>query len=77
MDYFSFDIEGQELAVLRNFPFHLVSFKVIIIEVYFYSTLEIKELDELLESHGYFFVKKMDIDNIYVNENYRYMIPPE
>lgn len=75
IDYFSFDVEGQELAILKSFPFDLVTFKLIIIEIYFYTEEEKKELDELLRSKGYIFIKNMDIDKIYVHESYKSMIP--
>lgn len=75
VDYFSFDIEGQELAVLRNFPFELVTFKVIVIEVMFYTPEEKMELDELLHKKGYLFVKNLQVDKIYVHESLRHLIP--
>lgn len=75
IDYFSFDIEGQELSVLRNFPFHLVTFKVLIVETYFYSKQEKEELNKLLTSNGYVFVRDFNIDKIYVHESVKGMIP--
>lgn len=77
VDYFSFDIEGLELAVLKTFPFHLVTFKVLIIEVYFITEEETQELNTLLLQHDYQFVRQMQIDKIYVHNSVRHMIPVE
>lgn len=75
VDYFSFDIEGQELSVLKTFPFHLFVFKLIIIEDYFYSKKDKAELDELLIANGYVFVKNIHAhDRCYVHNNYQHLI---
>lgn len=75
-DYLSFDINGLELAVLKTFPFHLFTFKVVIIEVMFYTTEMIRELHELLLTNDYYFVKDMHVDDkIYVHNSVKHMIP--
>lgn len=72
IDYFSFDIEGQEMAVLKTFPFHLVIFKVLIVEVsgFYVTPMQMEEMDALLTSKGYIFIKNMDMDRLYVHKKY-------
>lgn len=77
VDYFSFDIEGLELGVLKTIPFDLITFRVLIIEIYFYTAEEKRELDDLLISNGYIFVRKMDIDFIYVHNSVQHLLPAE
>ncbi|ODM89599.1 Protein Star [Orchesella cincta] len=74
IDYFNFDVEGVELAVLKTFPFDLIIFKVIIIEIYFYTAEEKKELHELLTSNGYIFAKDISIDKIYVHNSVKHLL---
>ncbi len=76
MDYFSFDIEGSELSVLKSFPFNLFKFKVLIVEVMFYKEEEKRELNELLLNNGYHFVRNMEVDKIYVHENVKHLVKP-
>lgn len=75
VDYFSFDIEGVELAVLKTFPFHLFRFKVLIVEVMFYTPDKKQELHELLLRNDYNFVKDTQMDRIYVHNSVKHMIP--
>ncbi|CAL8144903.1 unnamed protein product [Orchesella dallaii] len=74
IDYFSFDIEGIELSVLKTFPFDLIKFKVLIIETMFYTEEEKKELDTLLTSNDYQFVKNMQVDKIYIHKSVSHML---
>lgn len=76
VDFFSFDIEGKELSVLKTFPFERVVFKVLIVEVsQMYVTPGIeREMDGLLKKNGYVFVRDMQIDKIYVHGKYKNMI---
>ncbi len=67
MDFFSFDVEGQELAILRDFPFYLFRFKVLIYEETFTNATERLELDTLLKKNGYVLLKKLQYDNVYVH----------
>lgn len=76
VDYFSFDIEGSELAVLKSFPFSLFKFKVLIVEIMFYKEEEKKELHELLQRNGYHFVRDMEVDKIYVHETVKHLVKP-
>lgn len=74
VDYFSFDIEGIELSVLKLFPFHLVKFKVLIVEVMFYTESEKNELHELLQDNGYHFVRNMQVDKVYVHNSVKHLL---
>ena len=49
IDYFSLDIEGAELHVMENFPFHRYKFHVITVE-------RPRHLRVLLEQHDYVYV---------------------
>ncbi len=62
VDYFSFNIEGQELAVLKNFPLDLIRFKVLTIDTQFSSREQRIELDYLLKGNGYVFLKYMETE---------------
>jgi len=75
IDYFSFDIEGQELGVFKNFPFELVTFKVLVVEMMFYTQAERQELHDLLISKGYIFIKDLQVDKVYVHNSVKDMIP--
>ncbi|ODM90235.1 Protein Star, partial [Orchesella cincta] len=75
IDYFSFDIEGAELAVFKTFPFELVTFKVLVVEIMFYTQVERQELHDLLISKGYVFVKDLQVDKVYVHNSVKDMIP--
>ncbi|ODM93917.1 Protein Star, partial [Orchesella cincta] len=59
VDYFSLDIEGAELAVLKTIPFDKVSIKTISVEI---NNNQEAEVTQLLQAHGY---KKMK----YVQDN--------
>lgn len=59
VDYFSFNAEGQELAILKNFPLDLIRFKVLTIETQFSTKEQHTELDYLLKGNGYGFLKYM------------------
>jgi hypothetical protein len=66
IDYLSLDIEGAETRVVRTFPFNKYKFLAITIE------RPTKELEEVLQKHGYVFVmksKKMKFDSYYVHES--------
>jgi len=62
IDYFSFDVEGLETRILRNFPFDRYTFLAITIE------RPTPELNALLFSHGYHFVRNSLYDTFYVHE---------
>lgn len=64
IDYFSFDVEGAETRILRSFPFNRYRFLAMTIER---PTLEI---NELLFSNGYQFVKNVNFDSFYIHESY-------
>jgi FkbM family methyltransferase len=62
VDYFSFDVEGLETRILRNFPFNRYTFLAITIE------RPTPELNALLFRHGYHFVRNSLYDTFYVHE---------
>ena len=63
IDYFSFDVEGAETRILRSFPFEKYRFLALTIE------RPTPELNEILFSHGYVFVKNLSFDSFYVHES--------
>lgn len=63
IDYFSFDVEGLETRILREFPFDRYTFLAITIE------RPTPELNELLFSNGYHFVRNSLYDTFYVHES--------
>jgi hypothetical protein len=54
VDYFSLDVEGSELDILRTIPFHKVTFKVINLENWFVKEGK-KAIEDFLGSKGYVF----------------------
>jgi FkbM family methyltransferase len=64
IDYFSLDIEGAELHVMENFPFHRYKFHVITVE-------RPRHLRTLLEQHDYVYVMDHGSfgDKLYVHKS--------
>jgi hypothetical protein len=62
IDYFSFDVEGAETRILRTFPFDRYTFLATTIE------RPTPEINEILFSHGYLFVKNVSFDTFYIHE---------
>lgn len=63
IDYFSFDVEGAETRILREFPFDRYKFLAMTIE------RPTPELNELLFANGYHFVKNSLFDTFYIHES--------
>jgi len=63
IDFFSFDVEGAETRILRSFPFEKYRFLSLTVE------RPTAELNEILFSHGYKFVKNLSFDSFYVHES--------
>lgn len=61
IDYLSLDIEGYELKILQNFPFHKYNIDVISVE----NNNNDSALKNLLRSKGYSFITKLGVDEIY------------
>ena len=61
IDFLSIDVEGSELAILKNFDFTKYSPKVIVVE---YLDLSLKKLE----------IKNLNIDNIIKSEIYKLII---
>ncbi|ODM92843.1 Protein Star [Orchesella cincta] len=66
IDYFNFNIGGNELSVLKYFPFHRVKFKVISVEVYYYPDADRENLNNLLLSREYIFVKEISSEQSFI-----------
>lgn len=70
VDYFSLDVEGLELAILKTVPYDKVIFKVLTVE---YGLIPGKQqaLDAFLSEQGYKFVKQLNdyltVDSLYVH----------
>ena len=83
IDFLSVDVEGSELAILKNFDFTKYSPKVIVVEYLDLSLkkLEIKNLDinniikseiyKLIESNNYTLVNILHSDLVFINNNFR------
>ena len=83
IDFFSVDVEGSELAILKNFDFTKYSPKVIVVE---YLDLSLKELEiknlninniikseiyKLIESNNYTLANILHSDLVFINNNFR------
>jgi len=80
IDYLSLDVEGHEMEVLKNFPFHTYRFNCITVEHNEPHTGPKMQMDlrELLTSNGYVFIKGNDdihkwghgpIDDFYIHSS--------
>ena len=58
IDFFSLDVEGDEIEVLRGINFKKYKFKYILIETYHLNKIKI-----FFNKHGYKYVKKMSLRN--------------
>jgi len=63
IDYFSFDVEGAETRILRNFPFDRYKFLALTIE------RPTAELNHLLFQNGYHFVRNSLYDSFYIHRD--------
>ena len=73
VDYFSLDIEGAEVPVLKTIPWKKVDFKIIGIEMNHLGQIfegSPKTVQNLLNENGYFKRAKANIDDFFVNEKY-------
>ena len=83
IDFLSVDVEGSELAILKNFDFAKYSPKVIVVEYLDLSLkkLEIKNLNinniikseiyKLIESNNYTLANILHSDLVFINNNFR------
>ena len=83
IDFLSVDVEGSELAILKNFDFIKYSPKVIVVEYLDLSLkkLEIKNLNinniikseiyKLIESNNYTLANILHSDLVFINNNFR------
>jgi hypothetical protein len=63
IDFFSFDVEGAETRILRDFPFNKFRFLSLTVE------RPTPEINETLFNNGYVFVKNHNFDSFYVHES--------
>lgn len=64
VDYFSLDIEGGEINILKSIDFSKVFIKVISVENNYHD----KEIKRFLKRNNYKLIKKLGIDEIYVHQ---------
>lgn len=65
IDFFSLDVEGHELHVLRSFDFS-VPVGLILMEANGEKAAEMKECDDILKNNGYELVEEFNGSRIYV-----------
>lgn len=66
VDFLSLDTEGSELEILKSIDFSLVTIDVITVENN-YNELHVKEF---LEEHGFIFVTRLHVDDVYVRSDF-------
>jgi FkbM family methyltransferase len=66
IDYFSIDIEGGELEILKNLNFDKFNIKIIDVENNYAS----KELRDFIISKGFKLLKRLGVDDIFINERF-------
>ena len=71
VDYFSLDIEGDELAVLKTIPFDKVDIKVLSVEIIHGGERGDgpNDLDDYMKSQGYTFYGKQSYDHMFVKND--------
>jgi hypothetical protein len=77
IDLFSLDVEGAEFRILQNIPWDKVNIRVLLIEVAHMGELfegSLKDLEDFLASKNYKLYKTIEIDNIYIRNDFT-MIP--
>ncbi|OWF48557.1 uncharacterized protein LOC110452920 [Mizuhopecten yessoensis] len=67
VDFFSLDVEGDELNVLKTIPFDKVNIKMLTVE-YVHDTRRYSDLQTFMESKGYETLLRMQRDNGSVND---------
>ena len=73
IDYFSLDIEGAELPVLKTLPWDKINMTLIDVEVnhagvIFPGTRE--DIQTFISSHNYPYTKSVHIDDIFYNKDH-------
>ena len=66
IDFFSLDVEGDEIEVLKGINFKRYRFKYILIETYYLNKIKI-----FFHKHGYKYVKKMSARNDHLFKSFR------
>jgi len=71
IDYFSLDIEGAELVMLKTLPWNKISMTLIDVEVNHAGAIfpgTRNDIQNFLSSHGYPFTKSVKIDDLFYNK---------
>ena len=69
-DFFSLDVEGAELSVLRSINFDRVAFGVILVEADEHNPSKNLDVRNLLESHGYNYLEDKFRSSWFVNKDF-------
>ena len=71
IDYFSLDVEGSELGILKTIPFDQVSIGLMTIEVNHYPKAKQEIIKEIMDKNGFDLVKIMNKqDFVFKNRNF-------
>ena len=78
IDFFSLDIEGAELPVLKTLPWNKISMTLLTVEInhagiVFPGTRE--DIQKFLSSHGYPFIDSVSVDDIFFNKDISIPVP--
>jgi hypothetical protein len=68
--FFSIDVEGTDLSVLKGNDFGLTKPRVICIEDWQVSNVKIENVTRFLQSQGYVLVRHLNISKIFVHREY-------
>ena len=68
IDFFSLDVEGHELNVLRSFDFS-IPIRLVLIEN-LHNTTSDQEARALLESHGFVYQERFELNDIYLHRDF-------
>lgn len=69
-DFFSLDVEGAELSVLRSLDWGRVGFGMLVVEADGRDRKKDVEVKKLIESHGYQYMRKYGRNYYFLNSNF-------
>jgi FkbM family methyltransferase len=69
IDYWSLDVEGSELAILKSFPFDEYQVRMLTVE---HNRLPVRhQIRKFLEAHGYERIRVLSVDDCYLKRDVR------
>lgn len=74
IDYFSLDVEGSELAILKTIPFDQIQIHVMTIEVNHFPPDQQQEIKNIMENNGYELVQTIKNQDYLFKKRYWWLM---